>query len=118
YSFATSPAGLASSYATAGTTATGSLSFPDNGTFTVYGRIFDKDNGFTPYNQGITINNVAPTATFSAPASANEGASFNVSLTTPFDPSSTDTGAGFHYSFATSLAGLAASYGGQSGQAG
>ena len=34
--------------------------FDDNGSFTVYGRIFDKDDGYTQYSTVVTVNNVAP----------------------------------------------------------
>ncbi len=47
----------------------------------------------------LTVNNVAPTATFNAPASANEGDQITISLTSPSDPSSADTAAGFTYAF-------------------
>ena len=47
----------------------------------------------------MTINNVAPTATFNAPASVNEGSPIGLSLTSPSDPSSVDTTAGFTYAF-------------------
>src|SRR5262249_32744990 len=48
----------------------------------------------------LTLDNTAPTATLSAPASAPEGGTVTVSLTNPFDPSQADTDAGFHYAFA------------------
>lgn len=43
--------------------------------------------------------NVAPSATFNAPSSVNEGASFTISLSSPTDPSSVDAAAGFTYAF-------------------
>src|SRR5207237_1012673 len=51
------------------------------GSRTVHGRILDKDGGYTDYTTIITINNVAPTATFNAPASVAEGSSIGLSLT-------------------------------------
>jgi large repetitive protein len=47
----------------------------------------------------VTIENVAPTATLSAPAGADAGFAFTVSLTSPTDPSAADTAAGFSYAF-------------------
>jgi predicted extracellular nuclease len=47
----------------------------------------------------ITINNVAPTATFSAPGQIFAGQSFTLSLTDPRDPSAADAAAGFTYAF-------------------
>ncbi|MCJ7584251.1 MAG: PKD domain-containing protein, partial [Anaerolineales bacterium] len=44
-------------------------------------------------------DNVAPTATFGNNGPVNEGSAFNLSLTSPFDPSSVDTTAGFTYAF-------------------
>src|SRR4029078_4550083 len=41
----------------------------------------------------------APTATFNAPASVNEGSAISLSLTSPLDPSPTDTTAGFQDAF-------------------
>ncbi len=47
----------------------------------------------------VTVDNVAPTATFNAPTAVNEGSVINLSLTSPSDPSSVDTTAGFTYAF-------------------
>jgi hypothetical protein len=47
----------------------------------------------------VTVSNVEPTATFGAPASASAGFSFTLSLTSPHDPSTADTEAGFTYAF-------------------
>ena len=56
--------------------ATNSASCPtnDNGSRTVKGRIRDKDGGDTEYSATVTIHNVAPTATFNAPASVTRAA--------------------------------------------
>jgi uncharacterized protein len=50
-------------------------------------------------NATVTVLNVAPTATFNAPPSDFAGYPFTLSLTSPHDPSSADTGAGFQYAF-------------------
>ena len=34
--------------------------FNDNGSYTVFGRTFDKDDGYTQYSTVVTVNNVAP----------------------------------------------------------
>jgi len=47
----------------------------------------------------LVVTNVAPTATFNAPSSVSEGSNINLSLTSPSDPSSADTTAGFTYAF-------------------
>jgi hypothetical protein len=47
----------------------------------------------------VTVTNVAPTATFNAPATVPAGSSFTLSLTSPTDPSSADTAVGFTYAF-------------------
>jgi CSLREA domain-containing protein len=112
YSFALSQADLATSYAGATDGASKQFAFSDNGTYTVYGRIFDKDGGFTDYQTQVTVSNVAPTATLGNNGPVAEGSSVTASFTNPFDPSSTDTAAGFHYSFALSRADLATSYAG------
>jgi hypothetical protein len=72
----------------------------DSGARVVKAKIKDKNNGVREYPANITVSNVAPTATFSAPASAAEGVPFNVSFSNPVDPSSADVAAGFHYAFA------------------
>jgi hypothetical protein len=77
---------------------TASCAFDDNGSFTVNVRV-SNTYGSTTGSTIVTVNNVAPTAAFNAPASANEGANFNLSLTSPSDPSSADTAAGFTYAF-------------------
>ena len=70
YSFALSQAGLASSYAAAGTSSTQVFTALDGpATVIVYGRIFDKDNGYTEYTTTVQVNNVAPTVT--PPAAQN-----------------------------------------------
>ena len=63
-------------------------------------RIIDKDGGFSEYTTDVTVNNVAPTATLGNNGPVNEGSSATVSFTSPSDPSSADTTAGFHYAFA------------------
>jgi hypothetical protein len=68
----------------------------DNGTKTVRARIIDKDNGFNEYTKSITVNNVAPTATFNAPTAVNQGNNFTISLGSIVDPSSAET---FTYAF-------------------
>jgi hypothetical protein len=78
---------------------THACSTDDNGTKNVEGEIRDKDGGTRAYGASVTVDNVAPTATFDAPRSVNEGSGINLSLTTPSDPSSADTAAGFQYAF-------------------
>jgi hypothetical protein len=47
----------------------------------------------------VVVQNVAPTATLTAPGAVNEGSPFSLALTNPYDPSVADTMAGFTYSF-------------------
>ncbi len=107
YSFATVPANLATTYAAAGASSSGTVTVDDNGSYKVYGRIFDKDGGYTDYSAPVIVNNVAPTAVLTAPTAVNEGSPFTVSLSAPFDPSHADTAAGFHYALALDGASLA-----------
>ena len=78
---------------------TASCPTTDNGVRAVRGAVRDKDGGVTTYSTPVTVTNVAPTATLVVPSSANEGSTFTLSLTSPFDPSSIDTTAGFTYAF-------------------
>jgi PKD domain-containing protein/thrombospondin type 3 repeat protein len=101
YSFACngSDVSLAASYATADTTSTVTCAFDDNGSYTVKGRIFDKDDGYTTYSRIVVVNNVAPTATLGNNGPVDEGSPATVSFSNQSDPSSADTTAGFHYAY-------------------
>jgi len=58
------------------------------------------DGGLVDTKQAtVTLLNVAPTATFTAPASSPAGFPFGLSLTSPIDPSAADRAAGFTYAF-------------------
>jgi hypothetical protein len=89
----------------------------DNGTFETSGQTvsFAADDGPATPNVAVrvtdaggltataattvTVANVAPTATFTVPASADAGFPFALSLTSPQDASAADTTAGFSYAF-------------------
>src|SRR5207249_3263388 len=81
--------------------ASGAVTCPtsDNGVRSVKAKIRDKDGGVTEYTDSVTVNNVAPTASFSNDGPVDEGSSFHLSLTGASDPSSVDTAAGFEYAF-------------------
>src|SRR2546426_11813991 len=73
YAFSCTNGSLAAAtYAAAGPSPSTSCAFADNGLFTVKGRIIDKDDGFTEYTAAVTVNNVAPTATFAATSPRSE----------------------------------------------
>jgi hypothetical protein len=76
-----------------------SCTFDDNGSYTVNVKVEDEDGGVSTGSTVVTVNNLAPTATFNVPAVTTLGGSFNLSLVSPFDPSSVDTTAGFQYAF-------------------
>jgi hypothetical protein len=59
----------------------------------------DGNGGISTTTFALTVNNVAPTATFNAPTSVGNSSTFTLSLTSPSDPSSVDTAAGFTYAF-------------------
>jgi hypothetical protein len=100
YSFALNEASLTADYASSGSASSASFSFDASGTYTVWGRIIDKNGGYTDYSTPVTVNDVAPTATFSnnGPVQAG-GTRATVSFSNPFDPSNADTAAGFLYSY-------------------
>jgi uncharacterized protein len=54
-------------------------------TLTVNVQVMDNGGLTAVASATVTVNNVAPTATFNAPASINEGSSFTLSLTNPVD---------------------------------
>jgi hypothetical protein len=62
----------------------------DSGTREVRTKIKDKDGGVGERTKTVTIENVAPTATFGAPASVDDGTNFALSLADPQDPSPVD----------------------------
>src|SRR5207244_12217466 len=98
-----------------GSTASTSCTFDDGpSTPTVKARIIDKDGGFTEYTTTVTVNNVAPTATLSNNGPVVEGSSATITFSSPSDPSSADTAAGFHYRCACNgnAASLATTYAG------
>jgi hypothetical protein len=91
--------GTGSGYGDFGPDNTASCPTNDNGSRDVGGKIRDKDGDVSTYTATVTIDNVAPTATFNAPQSVDEGSNIELSLTNPSDPSSADTTAGFTYAF-------------------
>jgi hypothetical protein len=88
-----------SGYGAFSTAATATCPTSDNGSRAVKGKLKDKDGGVTEYTASVTVNNVAPTATFGNDGPVSEGTSFHLSLTSPQDPSSADVATGFQYAF-------------------
>ena len=62
-----------SGYGDWGATSTASCPTTDDGPVAVGGKIRDKDGAETEYTATVTVNNVAPTATFNAPDEVDEG---------------------------------------------
>jgi hypothetical protein len=57
YSFATSPGGLAANYAAAGGANSFNFSSPTLGSYTIYGRVYDKDGGISAtYSTTVLVN--------------------------------------------------------------
>ena len=56
YSFALTEAALSKTYATTGTTASATYTLATAGTYTVWGRILDKNNLYTDYSTPVTVN--------------------------------------------------------------
>ncbi|HMO35529.1 MAG TPA: PKD domain-containing protein [Gemmatales bacterium] len=82
-----------------GTQSTGSLTpsktFADNGTYTVTLTVTDANRSQVTSSVQVTVNNVAPTATFTAAGAVQAGTPGLVQFTGQFDPSAADTAAGF-----------------------
>ncbi|HEX6316588.1 MAG TPA: PKD domain-containing protein, partial [Gemmatimonadaceae bacterium] len=72
--------------------------YTDNGTYNVTVTVNDGTASGSDIVV-VTVNNVAPTATFNAPSPVDEGSNISLSLTAPSDPSSDDVAAGFTYEF-------------------
>src|SRR5690606_31475361 len=73
YSFALSPGGLATTPALASSNAEVTLATFDDGEFTIYGRIFDRNGLYSTYQTTVEVTNVAPTATFANDGPVDEG---------------------------------------------
>src|SRR5262249_34422692 len=93
YSFALSSAGLASTYAAAGTANSASFAFDDGpADQTIYARIFDKDGGYTDYQTAVHVNNVAPSAVVLTPSATTINENQSITLSGTFrDPGTSDT---------------------------
>jgi hypothetical protein len=71
----------------------------DNGPRTVKGKIRYQNIDLAEFTAQLTVDNVAPTASFSAPTTGTEGRPIALALQSGADPSSADTAAGFSYAF-------------------
>ena len=69
------------------------------GPFTVNIAATDDENAQTVTSFTYTVKNVPPKATLSTSTSITYGVAATASLSSPFDPSTADTTAGFHYAF-------------------
>ncbi len=69
----------------------------DSQTVTVYAD--DGSGGTASTSFGLTVNNVAPTATLAQIGSTTYGDDATVAVNDQLDPSSADTSAGFHYAY-------------------
>src|SRR5205823_6331283 len=82
YTYALNSRNLAGSYASAVDGSSKNMTFDDGqATPVVYGRIFDKDGGFTDYSTIVTVKNVAPTAVMSNNGPINEGSAAAINFT-------------------------------------
>jgi parallel beta-helix repeat protein len=88
--------GATTAYTIGGNNTTFSFTPPDNGTYRIALTVSDEDGGSTTTEQTITVTNVAPTASITAPASGQQGVGLAFASVVS-DPSSTDTAVGFTY---------------------
>ena len=87
------PAGVTCGFAVPGNLST-TVTCNDNfaGTVTVTLTATDNLGATGSASTTLSVSNVAPTATFNAPGSVSAGSPINLSLTSPFDPSTVDAG--------------------------
>src|SRR5437588_11455146 len=64
--------------------------FADNGTYTVKGRIIDKDGGFNEYMTDVTVKNLPPVVTAAADQTGDEGTAKSFDLGSFSDPGVND----------------------------
>jgi hypothetical protein len=83
----------------------------DNGSRTVRARLRDKDGGISSYGRSVTIQNVAPTATFNSPLAVDEGSPINLSLSAIQEPSFADQQAGLQKTFKCGSSAATPTYG-------
>jgi hypothetical protein len=86
-------------YGSFGPSADVSCPTDDNGLRTIKTRVKYKGADLVEYTAPMTITNIAPTASFVAPAAVNEGGAIDLALQGAADPSGADTAAGFSYAF-------------------
>ncbi|MFN2547890.1 MAG: PKD domain-containing protein [Myxococcales bacterium] len=90
YTFACAGTLAGSSYATGGVTPSASCTFPDQGTFSVIARVFDKDGGFTESSTSVVVENVAPSVTTPDPQTSDEAVTAMFDLGSFSDPGLND----------------------------
>ncbi len=96
---------------TDGTGANFTFTPDDNGSYSVSLTATDKDGGVsTAAVDAISVTNVAPTATFSNNGPVAENIPVTVAFSSPTDPSSADTAAGFHYDYSLNEGSLTSNY--------
>jgi hypothetical protein len=87
-----------SGYGAFGPSSTAACPTTDNDSLTVKGKLMNLDGGVSEYSAAVTVANVAPTASLSAPATVAEGSPINLALRDAADPSSADM-ASLSYAF-------------------
>jgi len=91
YAFDCNGGSLASAtYAGSGTSTSTICAFSDNGSYTVSGKVMDKDGGSNESTTKVIVNNIPPTITTSGASSTNEGSPYSLTLGAVSD-SGTDT---------------------------
>jgi PKD repeat protein len=73
--------------------------YQSDGNYTVTVTVTDDDGGVDTAEILVTVVNVAPTGVLTNDGPVDEGSSANVSFDNQFDPSPTDTAAGFRYAY-------------------
>jgi hypothetical protein len=93
----TSPGDIAST-----TAAMASVTFPAPGTYTVHGRITDKDGGSTDYTTSVVVTPIPPTppsATLGNSGPVAEGGTATVTFSNVTHPNPASVAAGFRYAY-------------------
>jgi hypothetical protein len=114
YSFSLTASALAGSYTAAGAASSQQYTFTTTGSYTIYGRIFDDDNGFTDYSTTVTVNpgaaSVLVLSGYPSPTTAGVSQNYSVTAQDTYGNTATSYTGTVHFTSSDGQAALPADY--------